>query len=154
MLSLLTDLQFPGSQWLLTESGQQGRIEYSSRELGHLQLGRWGVELASGYASCVSKHHSNPAERYAPRVGEFSGMPEQCLTLLWWLNFIGRPDSSLLSMRRHVLWCHMLGWFMWSEMCWPSLYVMRKYSVFISDYRKLYEFIVSLHIAFQRTVTV
>ena len=65
-------------------------------------------------------------------------MPEQCLPLLWWLRFIGRPDSSLLSVS--VLWRPMLRWLMPSEMCRPFFVcAMRQYSVFIADYRELYE---------------
>lgn len=45
----------------------------------------WSAEVWSsprGKASCVSKHHNNPAETHAPWVGEFSAVPEQCPTLL------------------------------------------------------------------------
>lgn len=69
---------------------QQGNIDHSSGGPGMLPAGllRCGA-CPRLKVSHVSKHHNSSVGRHALWDGEFSGLREQCVTLLWWLNFIG-----------------------------------------------------------------
>lgn len=107
----LTGLQFSGSSecWPSAaaswqESGQQGRVEYSSR-------GGW--DASSWAAGVRSSPRGKPLlwvntiiiqqRDTLPGTGYFL----VCQNNVWhcWLNFIGLPKSSLVPMRWSVLWC-------------------------------------------------
>lgn len=87
----------------LTEPGQQGRVEYSSR--GGWDASSWAAEVQSpprGKPLVWVNTIIIQQRDTLPGTGNFL----VCQNNVWhcWLNIIGLPKSSLLSMRWSVLW--------------------------------------------------